>query len=109
MASVQQQRTMRTSPRLLVKSASHITQLTLRRNIGIGFSEYFLDEYKAGRTPNPDVMCNKEIKFKAFLDYADQLNADYIAMGHYAQVKTDENGIVHMLAALMAIRIKRTF
>ena len=59
--------------------------------------QYFLDEYKAGRTPNPDVMCNKEIKFKAFLDYAEQLNADYIAMGHYAQVKTDEQGVVHML------------
>lgn len=59
--------------------------------------QYFLDEYKAGRTPNPDVMCNKEIKFKAFLDYAEELDADYIAMGHYAQLTTDENGTVHML------------
>ncbi|WDF81651.1 tRNA 2-thiouridine(34) synthase MnmA [Lacticaseibacillus pabuli] len=58
---------------------------------------YFLDEYKAGRTPNPDVMCNKEIKFKAFLDYADQLDADYIAMGHYAQVVKDDQGVTHML------------
>ncbi|MCF6464998.1 tRNA 2-thiouridine(34) synthase MnmA [Clostridium sp. Cult2] len=48
---------------------------------------YFLDEYKKGRTPNPDVMCNQEIKFNAFLDYALQLEADYIAMGHYAQVE----------------------
>jgi len=48
---------------------------------------YFLDEYKAGRTPNPDVMCNKEIKFKAFLHHALQLGADYLATGHYAQVK----------------------
>jgi len=47
---------------------------------------YFLDEYKRGRTPNPDVMCNKEIKFKAFLDRALQLGADYLATGHYAQV-----------------------
>lgn len=47
---------------------------------------YFLDEYKRGRTPNPDVMCNKEIKFKAFLDYALKAGADYIATGHYAQV-----------------------
>lgn len=47
---------------------------------------YFLEEYKKGRTPNPDVMCNKEIKFKAFLDMALKLEADYIAMGHYAQV-----------------------
>ncbi|PLR78044.1 tRNA 2-thiouridine(34) synthase MnmA [Bacillus sp. V3-13] len=48
---------------------------------------YFLDEYKAGRTPNPDVMCNKEIKFKAFLEHAIKLGADYLATGHYAQVE----------------------
>lgn len=47
---------------------------------------YFLDEYKAGRTPNPDVMCNKEIKFKAFLEHAMTLGADYLATGHYARV-----------------------
>lgn len=47
---------------------------------------YFLDEYRAGRTPNPDVMCNKEIKFKAFLEHAVNLGADYLATGHYAQV-----------------------
>tara|TARA_R110000868_G_scaffold8205_3_gene42656 strand:+ start:246605 stop:247690 length:1086 start_codon:yes stop_codon:yes gene_type:complete len=48
--------------------------------------EYFLAEYKAGRTPNPDVMCNKEIKFKAFLDYARmELGADKIATGHYVR------------------------
>ena len=59
--------------------------------------EYFLAEYRAGRTPNPDVMCNKEIKFKAFLDYAMTLGADYVATGHYARVARDEDGIVHML------------
>ncbi|MDQ0218196.1 tRNA 2-thiouridine(34) synthase MnmA [Peribacillus cavernae] len=48
---------------------------------------YFLEEYKAGRTPNPDVMCNKEIKFKAFLEHAVSLGADYLATGHYAQVE----------------------
>lgn len=48
---------------------------------------YFLDEYRAGRTPNPDVMCNKEIKFKAFLEHAVNLGADYLATGHYAQVE----------------------
>lgn len=48
--------------------------------------EYFLSEYRRGRTPNPDVMCNKEIKFKAFLEFAMKIGADYIAMGHYAQV-----------------------
>jgi len=48
--------------------------------------EYFLAEYKKGRTPNPDVICNKEIKFKSFLDYALKIDADYLATGHYAQV-----------------------
>lgn len=48
--------------------------------------EYFLAEYKAGRTPNPDIMCNKEIKFKAFLEFAaEDLGAHYIATGHYTQ------------------------
>lgn len=57
---------------------------------------YFLDEYKLGRTPNPDVMCNKEIKFKAFLDHALSLGADYVATGHYAQTRT-VNGEVQLL------------
>ncbi|MEK9533646.1 MAG: tRNA 2-thiouridine(34) synthase MnmA [Halieaceae bacterium] len=47
--------------------------------------EHFLHEYRAGRTPNPDILCNREIKFRAFLDYALQLGADLIATGHYAQ------------------------
>jgi tRNA-specific 2-thiouridylase len=47
--------------------------------------EHFLAEYQAGRTPNPDILCNREIKFKAFLDYAITLGADYIATGHYAR------------------------
>lgn len=46
---------------------------------------YFLSEYEKGRTPNPDVLCNKEIKFKAFLDHALTLGTDYIATGHYAK------------------------
>ena len=55
--------------------------------------EHFLEEYKAGRTPNPDIMCNKEIKFKAFLQFsAEILGADYIATGHYVRrTKSDEN------------------
>jgi tRNA-specific 2-thiouridylase len=53
--------------------------------------EHFLEEYKAGRTPNPDILCNKEIKFRAFLDYAVHLGADYIATGHYCR-KQDING-----------------
>ncbi|WP_102274462.1 tRNA 2-thiouridine(34) synthase MnmA [Cytobacillus massiliigabonensis] len=60
---------------------------------------YFLDEYKAGRTPNPDVMCNKEIKFKAFLEHAMNLGADYLATGHYARVE-HRDGEVKMLRGI---------
>lgn len=49
--------------------------------------DYMLDEFKAGRTPNPDVMCNQEVKFKLFLDTALEDGADYIATGHYAKTK----------------------
>ena len=59
--------------------------------------EYFLNEYKKGRTPNPDVMCNSQIKFKSFLEFALNLDADYIAMGHYAKTLKDKNGITHMM------------
>jgi tRNA-specific 2-thiouridylase len=48
--------------------------------------EHFLTEYRAGRTPNPDILCNREIKFRAFLDYALELGADFIATGHYARL-----------------------
>jgi len=48
--------------------------------------EYFFEEYKAGRTPNPDVMCNKEIKFGLFYDWAMANNFDFVATGHYAQI-----------------------
>ncbi|NLB85232.1 MAG: tRNA 2-thiouridine(34) synthase MnmA [Acholeplasmataceae bacterium] len=60
---------------------------------------YFLDEYRQNRTPNPDVLCNNEIKFKAFIDYASTLDYDYIAMGHYARV-IKENGQVKLFKAL---------
>lgn len=56
---------------------------------------YFLDEYKKGRTPNPDVLCNREIKFGPFLEYAKKLGADYIATGHYCDILHD--GDVHYL------------
>ncbi|KLU19457.1 tRNA 2-thiouridylase, partial [Proteus mirabilis] len=59
--------------------------------------EHFLSEYKAGRTPNPDILCNKEIKFKAFLEYAaEDLGADYIATGHYVR-RRDINGKSQLL------------
>ncbi len=59
----------------------------------------FLREYEAGRTPNPDVLCNAEIKFKAFLDHAMSLGADLIATGHYARVR-EINGRFELLKAL---------
>lgn len=54
--------------------------------------QHFLDEYAAGRTPNPDILCNKEIKFKAFLQYALEQGADYIATGHYARIEQNTAG-----------------
>jgi tRNA-specific 2-thiouridylase len=57
--------------------------------------DYMIDEYKAGRTPNPDIMCNQEVKFKLFLDAAMSEGADLIATGHYAKVK---NGELHVAA-----------
>ena len=62
--------------------------------------EYFLAEYRAGRTPNPDVMCNKEIKFKAFLDHARVLGADAIATGHYARKDRGPDGKARLLKGL---------
>ncbi|MEW6314651.1 MAG: tRNA 2-thiouridine(34) synthase MnmA [Pseudomonadota bacterium] len=59
----------------------------------------FLAEYRAGRTPNPDVLCNSEIKFKAFLDHAINLGADYIATGHYAQIHQADDGLFQLLKA----------
>lgn len=56
--------------------------------------DYFFTEYQAGRTPNPDVMCNKEIKFKLLYEWAKEKGFDYLATGHYAQVKKDSFGAV---------------
>ena len=61
--------------------------------------EYFLAEYQAGRTPNPDILCNREIKFKAFLDYALALGADLIATGHYVR-RRDIDGRTELLKGL---------
>ncbi len=62
--------------------------------------EVFLSEFKAGRTPNPDILCNKHVKFKAFLNYAiDDLKADYIATGHYARVQ-EHKGEFQLLKGL---------
>ena len=59
---------------------------------------YFLDEYAKGRTPNPDVLCNREIKFGPFLEYAKALGADYVATGHYCGI-AHENGVHYLLKA----------
>lgn len=59
---------------------------------------YFLKEYSAGRTPNPDVLCNREIKFGPFLEYARELGADYIATGHYCAI-SHENGVHRLMKA----------
>ncbi|UHQ55656.1 tRNA 2-thiouridine(34) synthase MnmA [Microbulbifer sp. YPW16] len=63
--------------------------------------EYFLSEYRAGRTPNPDILCNREIKFKVFLEYAEMLGADAIATGHYAR-RRDIDGHTYLLKGLDA-------
>ncbi len=62
--------------------------------------EYMIDEYKAGRTPNPDVLCNKYMKFDVFLKEADTLGCEFIATGHYARRVDDENGVAHLLAGI---------
>jgi len=60
--------------------------------------DYMFAEYQAGRTPNPDVLCNREIKFDLFLEAALSLGADYVATGHYVQKTTSEDGMHHLLA-----------
>lgn len=59
--------------------------------------EYMFAEYEKGRTPNPDVLCNREIKFDVFMDMAMELGADYVATGHYCR-KSESNGVFHLLA-----------
>lgn len=63
-----------------------LNTIDLSREYWDGVFTEFLEEYKAGRTPNPDILCNQEVKFRAFLDHALELGADKIATGHYAQV-----------------------
>ena len=63
--------------------------------------DYMFAEYEAGRTPNPDVLCNREIKFDVFLEAAKSLGADYVATGHYCQKKTTqtpEGEVMHLIA-----------
>ena len=55
--------------------------------------DYFLEEYRAGRTPNPDVLCNREIKFGVFREYAKRLGGDFLATGHYARVEVSDDEV----------------
>ena len=70
---------------------------------------HFLNSYRSGKTPNPDILCNKEIKFKVFLDYALELGADYIVTGHYARIEKRKNTYFPFinggLASIMALTI----
>ncbi len=73
----------------------HLHSVNFSKQYQENVFQYFLDEYRAGRTPNPDVLCNKEIKFKVFMEYALALGADKIATGHYAKIET-VNKIHHL-------------
>ena len=74
-----------------------------RRNFAAEYWDYvfedFLSEYRAGRTPNPDILCNREIKFKTFLEHAQDLGAEFIATGHYVR-RDQKNGVHRLLRGL---------
>src|SRR5690606_5243021 len=84
-----------------------ITKVNFAREYRDRVFAYFLREYEAGRTPNPDVLCNAEIKFKAFLDYALRLGGDLIATGHYARARHGER--VELLKGLDAAKDQSYF
>lgn len=71
--------------RVCTKLGIPFVTFDLEKEYKQGVVDYMIDEYKAGRTPNPDVMCNKYVKFGAFLDKALEMGADFVATGHYAQ------------------------
>ncbi len=64
--------------------------------------DYMIREYRAGRTPNPDVLCNKYMKFGYLMKEADRLNCDFVATGHYARKTVDEHAISHLLSGVDA-------
>lgn len=68
-----------------------LNTVDLSREYWDGVFQDFLKEYKAGRTPNPDILCNQEVKFRAFLEHSLALGADKIATGHYARILQDDN------------------
>lgn len=84
-----------------IQDAQRVKELCLQMGIECHIAEYknqmqtvkdyFINEYKAGRTPNPCVLCNKNVKFNPFLDYLNQVGANYFATGHYAQIEHTED------------------
>lgn len=85
-----------------MRAAAHIgipfVTLDLEKEYKKEVIDYMIAEYEAGRTPNPDVMCNRYVKFGAFWKWAKEKGADYVATGHYAINKTEENGTFRLLA-----------
>jgi tRNA-specific 2-thiouridylase len=76
--------------------------LDLSQEYKVRIVDYMFAEYQAGRTPNPDVLCNREIKFDLFLEAARRLGADFIATGHYARVEQDDQARYRLRAGLDA-------
>ncbi|MGB0925185.1 MAG: hypothetical protein ACPGTS_00575, partial [Minisyncoccia bacterium] len=72
-------------------------ELDLEHEYKTGVADYMIAEYRRGRTPNPDVMCNREVKFGGFLKWALAHGADYVATGHYVDRRVLKNGQVEML------------
>ena len=77
-----------------------VNTVDLSKNYWDCVFEEFVDEYRRGRTPNPDILCNREIKFKAFLEHATKLGGDLIATGHYARIQQDDNRRYQLLKGL---------
>ncbi len=87
--------TWREERREAMRAAAHLgiplLTLDLEKEYKEGVVDYMIREYGEGRVPNPDVMCNREVKFGAFLQFAESHGADFIATGHYAQIRNEEN------------------
>jgi len=82
----------RDAMRVCAKIDIPFVTLDLEKEYKEGVVDYMISEYKAGRTPNPDVMCNRHVKFGGFYDWAMKQGADYVATGHYAQIAHDGSG-----------------
>jgi len=90
-----------------MRAAAHLgipfVTLDLEKEYKREVIDYMIDEYRAGRTPNPDVMCNRYVKFGAFWDWAKNQGADFIATGHYARVVQSEKGKVQSFSLLAGV------